>query len=572
MENRASLLRGGDSGPVVKVGQSNQSLLIELVSGHDPDRIMPEQGKRLSSQEINLLRKWIDQGLAWDGEISLRRLTLQTWKPRQVDVPNADQNAIDQLIDSAATATATANSPADPARFARRLSLDLVGLLPDPAMIQSLQPGFEKGLIDELLNDKHAYAQHWMTFWNDHLRNAYVGTGFIDGGRKAITNWLYQSLRDNKPYNKFVNELIAGKAGAEGFTKGIIWRGRVNASQRPPLQAAQTLSQVFLGLNLKCASCHDSFVSQWTLNDAYGLAAVFSDSELEIFRCDKPTGKKALPAFFNTEIGRIEQFAADKKQRQQQLADLLTNDNNARLSRTIVNRIWARLMGRGLIEPVDEMDNEAWNQDVLDWLANDLRDHNYDLKHTIRTIVTSAAYRRAAVSLTNADANEPFEFRGPVIKRMTAEQFLDAIWKITGTGAKKADKKRVPVTINDSPAFIRASMVISTPLMRSLGRPNREQVVTTRPAQLTTLQALDLTNGDALAGLIDKGAASLMKNHPQWSSTELLNYLYLASLSREPTSAETTLATQIIGDKPTAESVADLLWTIIMLPEFQLVL
>src|SRR5204862_6632030 len=160
-------------------------------------------------------------------------------------------------------------------------------------------------LVRQLLADKRNYADHWLTFWNDLLRNDYKGVGFIDGGRKQISGWLYQALIDNKPYDRFVAELVNPTRVSEGFSRGIIWRGNVNASMLPPMQAAQNVSQVFLGVNLKCASCHDSFVNDWALTDAYSLANVYADKPLEIFQCDKPTGKQAGIAFIYPELGAI---------------------------------------------------------------------------------------------------------------------------------------------------------------------------------------------------------------------------------------------------------------------------
>ena len=161
-------------------------------------------------------------------------------------------------------------------------------------------------LIDTLLADRVAYADHWLTFWNDLLRNDYAGTGYIDGGRKQITKWLYASLIDNMPYDRFVRELIAPSPESEGFINGIKWRGNVNAAQSPELQFAQNVGQVFLGVNLKCASCHDSFIDDWKLTDSWGLAAVIADHPLEIYRCDVPTGKTAAPAFLFPELGSID--------------------------------------------------------------------------------------------------------------------------------------------------------------------------------------------------------------------------------------------------------------------------
>ncbi|MEX2026644.1 MAG: DUF1549 domain-containing protein, partial [Pirellulaceae bacterium] len=138
------------------------------------------------------------------------------------------------------------------------------------------------------------YAEHWLTFWNDLLRNDYAGTGFITGGRKQISKWLYEALVANKPYDQFARELIAPPtADSTGFADGIRWRGEVSAGQTVEIQFAQSVGQAFLGINLKCASCHDSFIDRWTLEDAYGLAAVYSQRPLELHRCDKPVGKMA---------------------------------------------------------------------------------------------------------------------------------------------------------------------------------------------------------------------------------------------------------------------------------------
>lgn len=582
LQNRRTLMTGGDSGPAVIAGNGSESLLIQLVSGHDEDRIMPEQGKRLTEKEIAILSAWIDQGVAWDGDVSLRKLTLRTWKPNTVQLPpyanGESPNPIDRIL---RPTIQNANSPADDQTFVRRVFMDAGGMLPQTADVESFvnnpQRLKNKQLVDRLLSDNHLYAQHWLSFWNDLLRNDYSGTGFIDGGRKPITIWLYQSLVNNKPYDQFVNELISAAPGAEGFTHGIVWRGRVNASQRPPLQAAQNLSQVFLGLNLKCASCHDSFVSQWTLQDAYGLAGMFSDKPLEIFRCDKATGKIAPPQFFNSEIGNVT-FSDNRGERQKQLAKLITGPANARLPRTVVNRIWKKLMGRGIIEPVDEMDNEPFNSELLDWLADDLVAHNYDLKHTIRTILTSQHYRLQSTALTLQDEGREFKFTGPVVKRMSAEQMLDAIWLITGTGPKQPasrGKKPKPMGLPDQPAFgfYRASLVKSDALMRSLGRPNREQVVSTRPDRLTTLQALDLSNGDIMSKLTTDGAKRLLKDHPELTFKQFVDVLFMQALGRNPTANELSVfdGTVINSEKANEESLTDLLWVIFALPEFQLI-
>ena len=125
------------------------------------------------------------------------------------------------------------------------------------------------------------------------------------------------------------------------------------------MQAAQNVAQVFLGTNLKCASCHDSFVNEWTLADSHGLAAVFAEGPLEVHRCDKPTGESAAPAFIYPQLGTIDPDAP-RAERMDRLAELITSPENGRLSRTIVNRLWAWFFGRGIVEPVDDMDQPAF--------------------------------------------------------------------------------------------------------------------------------------------------------------------------------------------------------------------
>jgi hypothetical protein len=441
LETREALLRGGEGGPAAVAGRSADSLLIEVVASTDPNRRMPQKGEPLTAGEIGLLRAWIDQGVSWPVGFSFG-FPRAALAPRRPEVPNPPPGmSLDHPIDRfIARGLAEQDqsldwSPVPNHVYVRRAYLDLIGLLPTPAQKNAFERDAAKDkearLVARLLADRAGYADHWLSFWNDALRNAYRGTGFIDNGRKTITQWLYQSLYENKPYDRFVHELISPVPGSEGFTKGIVWRGVVNASQAPPVQAAQNVSQVFLGTNLKCASCHDSFVNYWKLTDAYALASVFAEKPLEIHRCDKPTGKISKIGFMYPELGSIDAGAA-RAERVRQLADLLVKPENGRFARTMVNRLWAHLMGRGIVEPLDDMDQPAWNQDLLDWLASDFVAHGYDVKHTLTTICTSRAYRLRSVGVAEPGVQGPYVFRGPLTKRMTAEQFADAVSTVTG--------------------------------------------------------------------------------------------------------------------------------------------
>src|SRR4051812_6878632 len=377
LDTRETLLKGGDSGPAVIAGKSAASLLIALVQGFDPDSVMPKKGSRLTADQIGLLRGWIDQGAQWEPGVTFGRLEPLNLKPHLPEIPAGAKNAnpIDRFLQPYFAEHKI--KPAQPVAdrvFARRVYLDLIGLLPPPAELEAFvadsQADKRERLVERLLADDRNYSDHWLTFWNDLLRNDYKGTGYIDGGRKQITKWLYSSLLNNVPYNEFVAQLIHPNPESEGFSKGIVWRGAVNASQTPQMQAAQNISQVFMGVNLKCASCHDSFINDLTLADAYGLAGIYADGPLEMVRCDKPLGKKAELKFLYPELGPIDS-QADKSVRLEQLAHIITQRQDGRLTRTLVNRLWQKFMGRGLVDPVDDMEKPAWNPALLDWLAED---------------------------------------------------------------------------------------------------------------------------------------------------------------------------------------------------------
>ncbi|HVM48411.1 MAG TPA: DUF1549 domain-containing protein [Candidatus Acidoferrum sp.] len=759
LDTRETMLQGGDSGAALVPGKSAESLLIALVQGVDPDNVMPRKGSRLTAEQIGLLRAWIDQGAQWDAGITFGRAQPANLLPRLPPMPagTGAANPIDRFLDAYFAAHEIKPPvPVNDRLYARRVYLDVIGLLPPPPDLKTFvrdgHAGKRDRLVQRLLSDNQNYAVHWLSFWNDLLRNDYKGTGYIDGGRKQITHWLYSALLTNMPYNQFVAELVNPTPDSEGFSRGIVWRGVVNASQTPQMQTAQNICQVFMGVNLKCASCHDSFINDLTLADAYGLAGIYADGPLEMVRCDKPTGKQAVLKFLYSELGAIDPHA-DKAARLKRLAEIITQRQDARLTRTLINRLWQRFMGRGLVEPVDDMEKPAWNRDLLDWLAEDFAGHDYDVKHLVRQILTSRAYQLPAVNL-DEQHQQDYVFRGPVVRRLSAEQFRDALTSLTGIGysaaaadvptspsarkrfdpavavkwiwndANAAEKARpghvyfrrtirlakVPTDaaavvmcdnsftlylngakvgsgaswkeaflfdlrpflkpgdnlfavdainhlpddrvpdageppadtynpagllfyarlrgpnsgsqydfVSDSawicsgakadwesdtfvrsnwtaavvlgdiemipwrvsktylgdklaaayPGSVRAALVAADPLQASLARPNREQVVTTRSTTATTLQALELTNGETLTDVLRRGAENLLGGGS--ANVDLVSVLYEKALGRKPTRPESRLARDLAGHPPQPAGVEDLLWTVVMLPEFQLI-
>lgn len=438
LENKRGVYKGGKSGKVIVAGAPESSEMyrrISLPSNHDD--VMPKKGKILKGNEIALIKLWIEKGAHWaDRALEVfPEASLALHKPSLPQLSGGLEHPVDKLMQAYFEEhNFEWPSLVDDHTFIRRAYLDIIGLLPGPENIKNFvqDRGANKRnkLIDNLLEDQHNYTQHWLSFWNDLLRNDYSGTGFITGGRKQITHWLYTSLVENKSYNLMVKELMNPTEESEGFIKGIKWRGVVNASQTTEMQAAQNISQSLMGMNLKCASCHNSFVSNLSLDQAYGFASIFADSALELYRCDKPLGKMAKVEFLYTELGSVE--AETLKERLSKLSEVMVKRENGRLYRTITNRIWKQLLGRGLIEPADEMDNTPWSADLLDWLASDFIDSGHDLKHLIRMIMTSKAYQLPSVNYKEIAeiASDQYAFKGPVIRRLSAEQFSDAVSQI----------------------------------------------------------------------------------------------------------------------------------------------
>ena len=581
LDKKEFVMQGGEDGPVVVAGHPEKSEMIRRISlpvGHK--EAMPTKGKRLSPQEVAVLEYWIKQGAPWPSGEEKSLFRVAPLAPRTPVLPPATAgltNPVDRFVNVYFQKNNVAWEKVVSDRiYIRRVFLDVIGLLPPPARVQAFltdqRPNKRELLVKELLARDTDYAQHWLTFWNDALRNDYSGTGYITGGRFDITKWLYKSLKTNKPYNWFVRELISPQDESAGFIKGIKWRGTINSSQRTEMQAAQNVSQVLLGLNLKCASCHDSFVSDWKLADAYAFANVFADTLLEINRCDKPTGKMAGRQILFKELGEIS-IDAPTEERLRELADFLVKPEDGRLYRTLVNRIWAQLMGRGIVEPVDVMDNLPWSQDLLDWLATDFVQNGYDIKKLMYTILTSKTYQLPSVAVQEPEVllSPSYVFQGMVRRRISAEQFADAV--STTFNPIYADSSIVynlfPETMPQQVRFPRASLVKNDPFQTALGRPNRETVSTSRTSQASLLQALELTNGELLNSSIKTGAKRWKARFPQ--AEPLIRALYQRALSRNPMPREIAVAEKIIGKNPSEEGIQDLAWAIVLHPEFQLI-
>ena len=514
-------LEGGRNGAVIRPANGAGSLIIHHLTGATEPQ-MPKDEDPLGPPQIALIRLWIDQGARetpasppapppWEAPLGLERPAVPAVLWTKWSSP------LDRFV-SAYLGARHVNEPVavSDALFARRAYLDVWGLLPAPAQLQSFvadpSPTKRAALVEALLADNDKYAGHWISFWNDLLRNEDGVTYFSEtAGRKSITDWLLPALTSNLPYDRFVTKLLNPTAATdpEGFLIGVNWRGETSAAVTPWMQASQNTAQVFLGINLKCNACHDSFVSKWKLKDAYSLAAYFSpDPTLQLYRCDVAQNRYAEPAFLFPELSHVP-ASSSLADRRAAAAAIFTDRRNGRLPRTLVNRIWQRLYGRGLVANPDEMDGRPWSPELLDFLASDFVDHGYDIKHLMQTILTSRAYQMRSVPRAGEPSARGYVFAGPEVRRLTAEQFADAVGAITGEWNVYPGR---PATAGG--VYGREWRVASGHLTRALGRPIRDQVNSTRATQASTLQALELVNGEIYTRWLSRGARRMLGELP----------------------------------------------------------
>ncbi|MCA9222527.1 MAG: DUF1553 domain-containing protein, partial [Planctomycetales bacterium] len=311
-------------------------------------------------------------------------------------------------------------------------------------------------LIEALLDDDR-FADGWMSFWLDLLAENPTLLNQSMGSTGPFRWFLYDSLRDNKPLDRMVTELILMRGGAaEGGSAGFA----LAAENDSPLAAkAHIIASAFLGIELQCARCHDSPYHSTTQKDLYSLAAMLSRKSVTV-----PKTSRVPAAFFENQqvrksliqvtlaadqsvpsewpfasvtgvtdgenIDRLMQDPADSRER---LAALITAPRNLRFSRVVVNRIWKRLIGAGMVEPVHDWEgNRASHPELLDWLAHELIANDYDVRHVVRLILTSATYQRAAVGKNLAASAEMRFFNAPERRRLTAEQIVDSLHYATG--------------------------------------------------------------------------------------------------------------------------------------------
>ncbi len=463
------------------------------------------------------------------------------------------------------------------AEFLRRLYLDAIGTLPKPDEIRSFLKDTDlkkrAKAIDAVL-ERPEFLDWWALKWGDLLR---INRQALDEkGMWSFHNWVRASVRDNKPADEFAREILTAEGST--YTEGPANFYRV---ARTPDEWSEAVAQVFLGVRVQCAKCHHHPFEKWSQDDYYGMVAIFSrlgtknSQEFGIFIREtviflRPTGEATHPR--KRQVVKPHPFDGpvmeDEFDRRRKLAEWMTAPENPFFARNIVNRFWGYLMGRGLVEPLDDMraTNPASNPQLLNALAKDFVEHKFDVKHLLKTIFNSRAYQlSSSVTDGNTIDTANTHFTRYTTKRLTAEQTADAIDFSTGTQEKYTGLPLGTRAIQLPDPQVRSY------LLDTFGRPARQVVCECeRSTQPNIAQAMHLMNGDFLNRKIADASGRVERLIKEKVKPEAaIEELYLATLSRPPSKEEITKALSWLATAKTPkDGYQDLLWVLLNSREF----
>jgi len=492
-----------------------------------------------------------------------------------------NQNEIDELAAAKFRELGIEPSPlCDDATFLRRIFLDTTGTLPTRAEIDdflsSTDPNKRTQWIDRLLGlvdspqkglYNERYAAYWTLKWSDLIRNN--SRDLQDTGMWALHNWIKGAFRQNLPFDKFVSQLVQGKGSS--FSNGPANYFIVNNN---PNELAESTSQLFLGTRLTCAQCHHHPFEKYSQDDYYSFAAFFArtglktSQEFGLFGGERVvvirtsgdvrqprTGKVMSPKPLDAEP------VDHPLDRRIALAQWMTSPANTAFPRATVNRYVSYLLGRGLVDPVDDLraTNPPTNPAMLTALSDDFVKSGYNLKQLIRKIQISRLYQLDSQPTSQNEADRRF-YSHFEVKRLTAEPLLDAIDYAAGTQTKFKDlplgTRAIEIPDAEYPDYF----------LNTFAKPRRTSVCECeRSPDANLAQALHTLNGDILSTKISaKGSRVDKLLSEKKSHAEIVTDLYFATLCRTPSPQELSAAERLLSDYPSPkECYEDLLWALI---------
>ena len=469
----------------------------------------------------------------------------------------------------------TPSKPATDAEFLRRAYIDAIGVLPTTEETENFlaeTAADKRTKLIETLLARDEYVDYWSYKWSDLLL---VSTKKLNSTAMwAFYNWIRDSVKTNKPWDQFAREIFTESGSTRQF-------GALNyfVIHKDPIEISENATKAFLGQTITCARCHNHPLEKWTQTQYYQMANLFARVGIkngtqagENIVFAKPAGDvlhprlaRALPP---APLDSSSIPLDSTEDRRAVFARWLTSPENTMFSRTIVNRVWANFMGRGLVDPVDDLraTNPASNEELLAALSKDFASHGYDVKRLIRQIMTSRVYQLSSeANATNASDNTYYSKH--IIRRLSAEVLLDAISQVTG----------VPTAFSGYPSGTRAMQLPDTQVrsdfLTSFGRPPRILCdAAERSSDPTIAQALHIINGDTINKKLSApdGTIALFAKLGM-SDRRIIEFLYLSAFSRYPTDAERQpILTALAAVPRTAhqQALEDMAWSLLTSKEF----
>ncbi len=527
-----------------------------------------------------------------------RREILAKPAPAIPEIPDSMpvHNDVDKFVGAKLAEAAVTPAPlTDDFAFIRRVTLDTVGVLPTRGEIEEClkdaRPDRRQRVIDRLLSDPR-WADNWTGYWQDVLaENPNILKPTLNN-TGPFRWWIYESLLDNKPMDRFVTELVT--MGGSKYDGGPAGFAMATQNDVPMAAKAHVVGKAFLGLELQCARCHDAPYHDFTQQQLFSVAAMFERKPITVPKTSsisaeklarKPLitvslkpGSKVDPAWPFAELNANlpKELLPSSADSRQQLAAAITAPDNVRFARVMVNRLWQRYLGHGIVEPVDDwQDASPSHAGLLDYLAREFVLGGYNQKHVARLILNSHTYQRQVLnSSPGEDRIKPSLFASPQRRRMTAEQLVDSLFAAVGKEfhaeqlTLDADGRRPIDTFLNLGAPQRAWQMISLsnerdrpalslPVAQSIAdllsaygwRQSRQNPITERDETPTPLQPLTLANGligRRIVTLSDDSAITdlCLQNV---ALDELIDGVVLQFLSRRPTDKEREMFASILS-------------------------
>ena len=490
--------------------------------------------------------------------------------------------------------------------FLRRVTLDTVGVVPTLAEIEEFvhdrRPSRRAHLVDRLLDDPR-WADHWVGYWQDVLaENPNILKASLNN-TGPFRWWIYESFLDNKPMDRLATDLILMRGSRYGG--GPAGFGMATQNDVPEANKALILSEAFLAANMNCARCHDSPINHYSQKQLFSMAAMLHRQPLELPKTSSVQleagarqplvevslrpGDHILPHWPLGELVTDELptgVLRDALDPREWLAALVTSSRNERFAKVIVNRLWHRYLGRGLLEPIDDWhDAEVTHPELLDYLARELVTHGYDIKHVARLILGSQTYQRQVVT-EDTERRHLCEmwFASATRRRMTAEQMFDSLFAVAGKDphaerltmdpeGRRPIKSFLNLGIprrawqfsslsneRDRPALSLPVAQSANDLLKAFGwREARQDALTTRDDTVTPLQPLVLANGTMgrrLVGLSDDHAVTQLCLYDV-SLEKIADTLFLSYFTRHPNQEERSAVIGMLADGYGDRIVAD---------------